>query len=333
MQHLKKLLIRLQTFELKALLPHEITPFYDVKSKVPFYDIYHETKQTGNSTFEYELRKLLDMAIVDLIMLDAKRVKLIHEETNKIGKRIIQFWAYYYHYYQGWNRSASEKRNIMYQMDYIYDIGLHQLFFVKNLLPRDSEVFVGGKFVEELRDSMKLRISILTELIKHTSLLLLPGEDKPSGLVNSPFKPTKKIVTSPIFITGSSEKFLELIKSYFSPNDQKHLLPLIKNNELPISPLVFHGNGNQLVDAFKQLYEANLIVGCNKGELEEWIGANFEYVYRNRQKAFPANYLNAMISSNSKPCQSPILDVKKQPDGTYNIIPVLRTKKNYSVGK
>jgi hypothetical protein len=29
------------------------------------------------------------------------------------------------------------------------------------------------------------------------------------------------------------------------------------------------------VDAIKQLYEANLIVGCQKSEMKEWIGANF----------------------------------------------------------
>lgn len=82
-----------------------------------------------------------------------------------------------------------------------------------------------------------------------------------------------------------------------------------------------------------QPYETNLILGCMKGELEEWIGANFEYVYCNGQKTFPANYLNAIISSNAKPCQSPILDVKKQQEGTYIIVPVLRTKKNYYPGR
>jgi hypothetical protein len=123
-----------------------------------------------------------------------------------------------------------------------------------------------------------------------------------------------------------------ICKSYFSPHDQRLLFFLLKKNEAPTFPLLFRGNGNQLVDAFKQVYEANLIVGCQKSELEEWIGSNFEYVYRNEQKTFPANYLNAIISSNSKPCQSPISDVKKQQDGTYYIIPVVRTKNNYFSG-
>jgi hypothetical protein len=72
----------------------------------------------------------------------------------------------------------------------------------------------------------------------------------------------------------------EICKTYFSPHDQGLLHTLLKKKEQPSIPLLFRGNGNQLVDAFKQFYEANLIVGCQKGELEEWIGKNFEYVYR-----------------------------------------------------
>lgn len=149
----------------------------------------------------------------------------------------------------------------------------------------------------------------------------------------TPSRPTEKLTSKPIFVDGIADKYFEIIKSYFSSQDQIHLKSLLQENQVPPSPMLFHGNGNQLVDAFKQLYEANHIVGCQKSELEEWIGANFEYVYRNEQKAFPANYLNAIISTNSKPCQSPILDVRKQADGTFNAIPVLRTKKNYNADR
>jgi hypothetical protein len=89
---------------------------------------------------------------------------------------------------------------------------------------------------------------------------------------------------------------------------------------------MFIGNGNQLADAFKQLIEANLITGCSKRQLEKWITETFEYQYKNSVRSFTPRYLNGIISSESRLCQSPILDVRKK-DDHLTVIPLLRNKK------
>ena len=82
-------------------------------------------------------------------------------------------------------------------------------------------------------------------------------------------------------------------------------------------PLFFSGAGNQLADAFKQLYDSSLIVGCNKAELEEWILTNFIYRDKGIQKNYTQKYLQDMISSNTKSCQSPLFDVRRSEGKLY----------------
>ena len=327
MQHFKKLLVRLQTFTLNKLPSNEIKgdPCL-AESGLIIYDI---SNQTDLSEFRFELDKLIDLAIVDLLSLDDKRIKLVLEELNNIKERFDAFWVTHRLHYVG-DAFPEYHSKLLYLNNFVYYIGLPYIGFVKNICPFNTELLITGKFVDDLRNSVKLRELYLNELIKQASYLATPAEEATEVPTEKPEKQCNRISNTPVFNDGIAEKFFELIKSYFSPYDQQHLLSLLKENEAPTFPLLFRGNGNQLVDAFKQVYEANLIVGCQKGELEEWIGANFEYVYRNQQKSFHANYLNAIISSNSKPCQSPILDVKKQADGKFIIVPVLRTKRNYS---
>lgn len=332
MQHLKEFLTRLQTFNLK-IFPSKAysTDPCIAESGIPIYSLGHEIRSNGNSTFENDLRRLIDLAALDLLMLNGKQVNLVLEELFKLKERFKIFWNYYLLHYNG-HAYTKYHSNLLYANDYIFQIYLPKIFIVKNLMPSKNEILVTGSFVNQLGNSIKYREEYLDYLIHYVSSLLPTEKEQIVKLPESSSKPSNKITNNPVFKDGIAEKLFEIIKSYFSKYDQKLLLSLVKENQLPAFPILFNGTGNQLVDAYKQLYEANLIVGCNKGELEDWIGTNFEYVYRNHRKAFDANYLNAIISSNSKPCQSPILDVKKQPDGTYTIIPVVRTKKNYGSG-
>lgn len=322
MKHLKELLMRLQTFELKVVQRKEYKGGNSQPVEAQAYDISHETKYYESYTFETNLRILTDMATIDLIGLDTRRVQLVLGQLIKMKERFRAFWTNYHgHFF---------KNDHPYRAGYITQIRLHELFLIRNLEPEYANILIEEKFVDDLGDSVSLRESVLGEFIQHAQSLAPDAAAHQELRMGASCRSTQKITGWPTFVDGIAKKYFEIIKNYFSPEDQIHLQSLLQENQVPPSPLLFHGNGNQLVDAFKQLYEANLIVGCLKGELEEWIGANFEYVYRNEQKALPANYLNAIISTNSKPCQSPILDVRKQPDGRFIIVPVLRTKKNYN---
>lgn len=324
MKHLQKFLTRLQTFELRVIQKKVYErPFGPVK-EVPVYDIGHETKYYDAFTFESELRLLSEMACLDLLPLSYDRLGLVADQIQAVEQRFRQFWINYHLHYNGYGMT--------YPNHYILKISLDMLFLVRNLMPDTSSISVEEKFVEDLGESVKLREFYLQKLDKCIQDLL-PVAGKPpvaAPASSSPQADPTPVKSYPRFVEGMAEEFAQILKGYFNKSDREQLLPLLRENQSPASLLVFHGNGNQLADAFKQLYEANLIVGCLKADLEEWISRHFAYVLRKQQRSLPASYLAAIISSNAKPCQSPILDVRKQPEGTYSIYPVLRTQKNYN---
>lgn len=139
------------------------------------------------------------------------------------------------------------------------------------------------------------------------------------------------IIAPVIIVQEAREDFYQILKDYFAATDLDHLKSLIINSEEREHMLTYNGNGNQLADAFKQLYEANLIVGCTKAQLEKWISRHFSYISNNQLKHSTAGYLNGIISSDIKKCQSPILDIHRQQD-RFVIKPTLRNKKNQQFG-
>lgn len=137
-------------------------------------------------------------------------------------------------------------------------------------------------------------------------------------------KPTK---ANPVFKKEIVHDFFTIIKNYFSAKDQEYLLELLTTKEDVDEPLLFNGPGNQLADAFKQLYSSNLITSCNKSELEGWIQTNFQYRDKGIQKHYTEKYLKDIISSNTKGCQSPLFDVKKS-EGQFYLSVLRRNNKN-----
>ncbi|GGG18831.1 MULTISPECIES: hypothetical protein [Pontibacter] len=317
MKHLKQFLTRLQTFELRLIHRKEAVGPLGLR-EVSTYDIRHETPYDEAAVFESELRLLAQMAALDLLPLRHPQLQLVLEQITGIEDRFRAFWVSFHNHAPDYGRA--------YPAGHLHQLSLPELFVLRNLQPIEAGIAVREELVDDLGESVKLRESLLAHLIRHVQALLpTPQEAATENTV-----PARPVTGHPRFVDGVRERLFEVLKGYFTPGDQQQLLALLEGNHSPASPLLFHGNGNQLADAFKQLYEANLIVGCLKGELESWIAAHFAYVYRKQQRTLPPNYLAAIISSNAKPCQSPILDVRKQPDGTYAVYPVLRTQKNYN---
>ncbi|TXK29853.1 hypothetical protein FVR03_20245 [Pontibacter qinzhouensis] len=320
MKHLKKFLTRLQTFELRLIQRKVYVGPFDYK-EVTGYDLRHETHYDDAAVFESKLRLLSETAALDLLPLRHSQLQLVLEQLTEIEKRFKSFWVRFHNHVPGYGQD--------YPPAYLYNLRLPFLFVTHNLQPAHADIAVCEEFADDLSESVKLRESLLANLLLHVRSLL-PANEEQVPVVDAPV-PAKPVAAYPRFVDGVAERLFEILKGYFSLEDQQQLLPLLLENTGVTSPLLFHGNGNQLADAFKQLYESNLLVGCLKGELEAWISRHFAYVYRRQQRTLPPNYLAALISSNAKPCQSPILDVRKQTDGTYAVFPVLRTQKNYII--
>lgn len=124
----------------------------------------------------------------------------------------------------------------------------------------------------------------------------------------------------PVFVQDYFREVYEIIRDFFSPEDQTRLLSLLENCVDVPEPLVFLDTGNRLADAFKQLYDANIIRGCQKKELESWICRNFAYVYQKNVKPFIPKYLNEIISTTKDKCKRPFLDVRFDKTLNKNIL-------------
>lgn len=147
-------------------------------------------------------------------------------------------------------------------------------------------------------------------------------EQLPPKPVFEPEKSTIEIPTAfdtkPVFNTEKVAEIFDILKVFFNPEHQKKLESILSTGDNLSEPLLFLENGNRLADAFKQLYNADFITGCQKKELEKWIAQNFNYRYRNEVKAFKIRYLNDIISTNNDNCKKPILNVVKS-NGVYII--------------
>ena len=116
----------------------------------------------------------------------------------------------------------------------------------------------------------------------------------------------------PVFASESRSEIFEILRDFFSLEDQIELLALLEGGDNAPKPLLFMDSGNRLADAFKQLFDCDIIKGCQKKELEAWICKNFRYRYRNKINRFNPRSVSDIVSTTKDKCQRPILNVKQE---------------------
>jgi hypothetical protein len=141
---------------------------------------------------------------------------------------------------------------------------------------------------------------------KWKELFIIPNVD-PS--VSKP-QNSEPMAFKPIFNPNATPQIFDILKDFFALDEQPQLKTLLKSGGNVQQALLFLDNGSRLADTFKQLIDVDIITGCNKKELENWISQNFRYKYRNEAKAFTLKYLNEIISTNKDKCKKPIINVK-----------------------
>jgi hypothetical protein len=293
MQHLTEFLTRLQTFNLRLIKRKAgIKTGANETQGMDTYDITRETQYYDSFSYKSELRILKDMALIDLLALDKEHIGLQLAQLNKVKNRFIELWQNYHQHYHDYHED--------YEASYPFSIRLDTLFIVHNLLGDSADVAVTAQFVEDLADSIKLRETFLKELIGEISDLIKEPDKlaSPSEPGNKPEETVKQIARYPTFTESTALQLLNILKSYFTETDYTSLSELLISNTPPDQPLVFRSNGNQLADAFKQLYDANLIVGCLQSDLEKWIVPKFLYLSNQGEiREFTEGYLNSIIST------------------------------------
>ncbi|MHB1179085.1 MAG: hypothetical protein ACYCZO_12235 [Daejeonella sp.] len=150
-------------------------------------------------------------------------------------------------------------------------------------------------------------------------LIELLIEKYSNRLFNKEDKQVKQTM-NPIFKPEHIPTIFELLKDFFSMEQQAQLKKVLETGGETSDTLLFLDTGNRLADAFKQLINADVITGCQKKELESWIQRNFKYRYRQEIKSFTPRYLNDIISTLKDKCQKPILSVTiAKPTGSISI--------------
>jgi hypothetical protein len=320
MEHFKEYFTFLQKFDLRL---SEIRDKRERAELGPvFKSGYDITQQTPHFSLQFakHLQILKDLAVIDIIGADTGRRKAYLDQTKKLLSLFNRFWENYFHHYPPNGES--------FQDNFLLVIEFAEIFYTDLLQPNKTDAIVTPEFVEDLCDSIREREESLAGFIAEITALQ-KIEEQNSGVEKAATGETAQIRIRryPVFTEGAADQFFKIFKEYFDEKDQQALLALLTNNVSPKGKLLFNSNGNQLADAFKQLIEANLIVSCNKAELESWIITHFQYVSNAQAKPFTTGYLNGIISSDTKICKSPILDVIKKSPSSFFLAAVGRSKK------
>lgn len=237
-------------------------------------------------------------------MLQREQIVFQLQRLGDLKDKFRQFWL---------NYSTSYVRD-KYSTDFFWSLGVNDIFIAPHSNYLDYAV-ANNNLINDLEDTISAREEILEQFEAAVLKAIdLPKEEQKKTSVRH----HKEIRLKPIFKKEMVEEFFGVIKNYFSQKDQPQLLDLLMTSKDLEVPVLFNGSGNQLADAFKQLYLAKIIVGCNKTELESWIQKNFQYNDKGTQKQYTEKYLEDIISSNTKPCQSPLFDVKRI-EGKYHL--------------
>jgi hypothetical protein len=311
MTHYKEFLIKLQTLGIRIIASKPV--FNNNQSQEACYDISHQSPHLS-SVFRNELKELQELAVTDILNLSAEQITLQLERLTLLKDKLHKFWA-------NFHSSMFSFRNKPTEL--LHNLDLSEIFIVPEISFRNPAIAT-NEFIDDLQDSIQARERALLEF-EECVLKIIQVNKEPGKTTGN--KSISKESPLPIFKNGVADQFVDLIKDHFAVDDQVLLKTLFANGTVTNAPLLFKGNGNQLADAFKQLFEANLIIGCNKIQLINWIIRYFKYADKGVVRAYSEKYLLDIISSNTKSCQSPILNVRKK-DGEFLIVPLQRNNRN-----
>lgn len=318
MEHFKKFLIRLQTFNVRIITRKKYNASVRDHIDTRLYDLTHENP-VMTPTFKNEMRELSELAILDVLNLPQIPYQL--RRLDSIKEKFEKFWNNYYRP----PLPLSDKERIT----FFYELHLGDIFIVEGMVQDEYTIVFPQQFIDDIYDSVLYREEYLREFHKAIAQVLSSNKDDKEQSASSVPINTETLDGTPAIKEYVVPELFAILKDYFVPEEQEALRTLLQSGKSDIMSFTFSGNGNQLADAFKQLYEAQLIVGCSKSVLEHWLRRHFAYRDKDKVKRFTGKYLNDIISSDTRNCQSPILDVKKnRENGQFEIFPVERTKRN-----
>jgi hypothetical protein len=100
------------------------------------------------------------------------------------------------------------------------------------------------------------------------------------------------------------ENVFSILKIFFDEKEQPLLYNLLNGRSIK-HKLIFKGEGNKLLDAFRKMQETKLIL-TSKKELHQWLAKYFQYSAKGVITNYSVGYAREIISSNKQPCVNSI---------------------------
>lgn len=157
------------------------------------------------------------------------------------------------------------------------------------------------KTVEELRQSTLQIIEFLKSKWKNLKRELQKTEPEASKQSKQTYIP------KPCFKPELIESITKKLNTFFDTSQHAELKRIIETGNNANEKLLFRDNGNRLSDFLKEKYERDVITGCAKTDLINWIMENFKYIYRGDEKEYKFETVEKIISSKERLCKNPII--------------------------
>ncbi len=314
MKHFNDFLIQLQTLDIKIIQKPIVN---GDQSSTACYDLSHQNPFLSNH-YKNEIKALRELALTDLLSLGIEQIGFQLKRLEEIKASFHSFWSKFYSLQCKGGQSNREYL--------LTNLDLEALFIIPEI-PNQSHVTITHNFLFDLQDTIESREKVVQEF-EQSVLQIVPLCKEPEKVTTKSIKLSEK--AEPIFKEVAAIDFYDLLKDYFVPEEQLLLKDLLTLGTQVQQLLLFKGKGNQLADAFKQLFEANLIVGCSKAELIHWILLHFTYLDKGVIKHYSEKYLQDTIASNTKGCSSPIIDVRKK-EGHFCIFPTQKNNRHSKI--
>lgn len=120
----------------------------------------------------------------------------------------------------------------------------------------------------------------------------------------------ESIEMKPNINSGKIDGVFDVLKDYFDKKEHEELRTVLKTGNDNNTKLLFKDKAIRFTDVFKQLYEHNLITGCEKQHLINWILNNFKYLKNGEATDFNPDTTEKSISGNQYICKTPLIKIE-----------------------
>lgn len=128
---------------------------------------------------------------------------------------------------------------------------------------------------------------------------------------------------NPRFNPVKVKNIYEVLKMYFSAEDQPQLKKLLESGTSLNKPILFMWHGKTLLDFFKQLMKGRIVTISVQADLEKWISKNFMFFHDGKAKNFTPKNSSKIISGNERAAKgNRLIDVQIGKKGTFKIVPL-----------